>query len=53
MNALPRRTALAIAFSIALGTTGAVAANLVPAAQPSPESIDAARGDQFAGGAAL
>src|SRR5690606_22990478 len=45
MNVLPRRTALAIAFSIALGSAGALAADLVPAALPSPGAIDAARGD--------
>ena len=45
MNTLPRRTALAIAFSIALGTTTAHAADLVVAGQPAPAAIDAARAD--------
>ena len=45
MHTLPRRTALAIAFSIALGATSASAADLIAAAQPSPDAIDAARGD--------
>src|SRR5690349_21679899 len=45
MPTLPRRTALAIAFSIALGATSASAADLIVAAQPSPDAIDAARGD--------
>ena len=45
MSTLPRRTGLAIALSIALGATGAVAADLIAPAQPSPDAIDAARGD--------
>ena len=45
MKTLPRRTALAIAFSIALGSAGALAADLVPAALPAIDAIDAARGD--------
>ena len=45
MHTLPRRTALAIAFSIALGATSASAADLIAAARPSPDAIDAARGD--------